>query len=168
MPYWVYGKDISTGGDREPLFCETDDASHARLLAEECGMSVDELEYVVTPSDECKTANESERQTADASRATLIGGLTNRELPRCVKWLVAGGALILVSFVVFHGINDYIMNGTIRQAFGRAHRYSWLGQLANLGFYVGVVLAAVGGGMYIVDTSPVRNFERNATETDRQ
>lgn len=46
MPFWVYGRDATTGETRDPLFFEVATEEEARVQAAQAGMAVDEVEFV--------------------------------------------------------------------------------------------------------------------------
>jgi hypothetical protein len=54
-------------------------------------------------------------------------------------------------------MNDYVMEGTVQQASGRARRLSSLAGFIRLTRDAGLIAAAAGGVMWIVDTSPNRS-----------
>lgn len=162
MPYWVYGKD-ATGKPSEPFFCDAESAEAAREEALTRGITVEEVEFVEGP------AVDKEPEIAEYERRTVLGILKaspqvlSQASPqvlsqhnRGVKWLVAGAILIAVSYVVSLGLNEHITSGSMREAFSRAQRLSWLLELTRLGLFAGIASAAAGGIMWIVDTSPNR------------
>ena len=148
MPYWVYGRDSSTGQPSEPFFCDAESEEDARKQANAAGISSEEVEEVKGRADPPLSESLPSR--------TFQGVPVGQGVSRGVIWLSAGVILIVVSYVVSLAESDYIMSGTVRQALGRAHRLNWLGTLARLGLYAGIVAAAAGGIMWIVDTAPER------------
>ena len=148
MPYWVYGKD-ATGKSSEPFFSEAESEEVAREEARTQGITVEEAEYV-----EGRAVNEQPRIVEIEQRSGNIAHL--RPLNRGVKWLIAGAILMVVSYVVSLAVNEHITSGSMREAFSRAQRLSWLLELTKLGLFAGIASAAAGGVMWIVDTSPNR------------
>ena len=156
MPFWVYGKDLTSGQTRDPLFCDAENEQIAKQIANDAGISVDEIEYVATRPDAEKFVQQNVRGERGARDGKVVQNVADHKLARYVKWLVSGLALLTASYLVSLSLNQHIMSGTIQQAFGRAHRYSGMANLANLGILVGITFSAIGGVMWIVDTSPNR------------
>jgi hypothetical protein len=179
MPYWVYGKDAATGQPSEPFFCNAESEEAARQQASAEGILVEEVEHVEgAPEQDDSGAPQTDSAAAQADRGTPAaelprwisrgwtaagqrgrGGMATsigRGVSRGVIWLIGGCFLIAVSYMLAYAMNDYVMEGSVQQAFGRAQRLSGLASFIKLTRYAGMVAAAAGGIMWIVDTSPNR------------
>jgi hypothetical protein len=46
MPYWLHGRDATSGAPRDSLFVEVESEDEARRCAAEAGLTVEEVEFV--------------------------------------------------------------------------------------------------------------------------
>jgi hypothetical protein len=153
MSYWVYGKDSATGQPSEPFFCDAESEEAARQQASAEGIVVEEVEHVAGAQEQLSFGAP---RTASAA-AQRDRGEFGRGVSRGVIWLVGGCCLIAVSYILAYAMNDYVMEGTVQQASGRARRLSSLAGFIRLTRDAGLIAAAAGGVMWIVDTSPNRS-----------
>jgi hypothetical protein len=81
MPFWVYGRDATTGQPREPLFIEVESEADARQQAADAGMTVEEVESVRPPEPETKPEAPA---PPGAPRCARCG--SDRVVPRAAVW----------------------------------------------------------------------------------